>query len=1126
MNTVSVRAIARFLALGLAVGLLACGGTKPLRAAEGPSGPETPLAEAKRLEERVRTLYQQGKYAEAVPLAQQVLKIREEGLGAEHADTAASLNDLAQLYCSLEDYAKAEPLYQRALKTREKVLGPEHPDTAESLNNLAGLYADRGDYAKAEPLYQRALRIREKVLAPEHADTATTLNDLATLYDRLGDYAKAEPLYQRALRILEKAVGPEHPDTAGALLNLAGLYNRLGDYAKAEPLYQRALKILEKVLGPEHLTTATCLNNVAGFYRRLGDYAKAEPLYQRALRIKEKVLGPDHPETALGLGNLGGLYAEMGDYAKAEPLEQRALGIFEKTAGPEHLDTAICLNDLADLYCAMQDYAKAEPLFQRALRIKEKTLGPEHASTATSLNNLAELYRGMRDYAKAEPLYQRALRITEKTLGPEHPDTAASLNNLAALYDETRDYAKAEPLHQRALRIKEKVLGPDHPDTAKSLNNLGVLYTDMGDWARAEPLYQRALMIEGKVLGPDHPVTAATLSNVARLYDAMGDSAKVEPLLRRGLAIMQRLVDLTSAVQSERQQLAMADGARAYYHNWLSAALRAGRSPEELAEADLRWKGQTAVRQRAAQQLRAALQASGDASARQLYEQLEAATRELATLALGKVEAGAKAEERLRRLSELTEQKEQLERELASRNTVFREQQRRANPTLADLRLALTRQPGAVLVDVIEYSHRSPPKAGKGKPEFEDRLLALVIRGDTKEVGLVELGLAKPINEAVACWREGLGIGESSRAAADHLRALVWQKLEPKLGGATNILLSPDGALCRLPFGALPGARPGSYLLEQYVLAVIPIPRLLPELLAGQRSGTNQAPSLLAVGEVDYGADPGAPSILPSGVLVAVARSAARPRGQGALPSWNNLPATRDEVLAVRDSFEQRFGGARVETLRKGVATEQRVRELAPQFRYLHLATHGYFADESMRSHFKEVAGRLGGGMELFGRQDLSGWNPGLLSGLVLAGANVGGQEGKDDGILTALEVQALDLGGVELAVLSACETGLGESAAGEGVLGLQRAFQIAGARTTVASLWKVPDQATRGLMSEFYRRMWEERKGKLEALREAQLWMLREGKGRGVKVEGGEGEGMTLPPKYWAAFVLSGDWR
>jgi CHAT domain-containing protein len=156
-----------------------------------------------------------------------------------------------------------------------------------------------------------------------------------------------------------------------------------------------------------------------------------------------------------------------------------------------------------------------------------------------------------------------------------------------------------------------------------------------------------------------------------------------------------------------------------------------------------------------------------------------------------------------------------------------------------------------------------------------------------------------------------------------------------------------------------------------------------------------------------------------------------------------------------------------------------------------------------------------------------------LLSGLVLAGANQAPQPERDDGILTALEVAGLDLGGVELATLSACETGLGETAGGEGLLGLQRSFQVAGTRTVVAGLWKVPDRATQMLMERFYQNLWQKKMDKLFALREAQLWMLREGQHhpeiqRGLHRLANEAPWKEdyLPPYYWAAFVLSGDWR
>jgi CHAT domain-containing protein len=153
-----------------------------------------------------------------------------------------------------------------------------------------------------------------------------------------------------------------------------------------------------------------------------------------------------------------------------------------------------------------------------------------------------------------------------------------------------------------------------------------------------------------------------------------------------------------------------------------------------------------------------------------------------------------------------------------------------------------------------------------------------------------------------------------------------------------------------------------------------------------------------------------------------------------------------------------------------------------------------------------------------------------LLSGIVLAGANQEPKEGEEDGILTALEVSEMELPKLELVVLSACETGLGKSAGGEGLLGLQRAFAVAGARAVVASLWSVDDTATQVLMAEFYARAWDTKKiiSRAEALRQAQLYLLKKGIGRGLakkdeKLPRGE---TRLPPRYWAAFVLSGDWR
>jgi CHAT domain-containing protein len=214
--------------------------------------------------------------------------------------------------------------------------------------------------------------------------------------------------------------------------------------------------------------------------------------------------------------------------------------------------------------------------------------------------------------------------------------------------------------------------------------------------------------------------------------------------------------------------------------------------------------------------------------------------------------------------------------------------------------------------------------------------------------------------------------------------------------------------------------------------------------------------------------------------------------------------------------------------LRESEPTEEQVRELAPQFQYVHFATHGFFAPPelisslSIESHADQDANARAI------KQGVAGFHPGLLSGIVLAGANQPVTSNRDDGILTALEISELDFSQVDLAALSACETGLGQSASSEGLLGLQRAFQIAGARSVVASLWKLRDDAARQLMVDFYDNLWTKKLSKAESLRRAQLTMMREGIKRGLVVldDTSAAKVPEVPPYFWAAFVLSGDWR
>ena len=224
--------------------------------------------------------YQQRQYAEA---EKQFLAALQEAqkLGPEDPRVGTSLNNLGVLYKTQGKYAEAEPLYQRALAIREKTLGPDNPNLIVNLNNLAMLYEAQGKYAEAEPLYQRALAIDEKAVTLDGLGLVPDLNNLAVLYDAQGKYAEAEALYQRALAILEKRLGPGNANVAERF--------RKRIYAEAEAQYKRALAIREKALGPDDPLVAQSLENYAALLRKIGGREEeAAKMEARAKAIRAK----------------------------------------------------------------------------------------------------------------------------------------------------------------------------------------------------------------------------------------------------------------------------------------------------------------------------------------------------------------------------------------------------------------------------------------------------------------------------------------------------------------------------------------------------------------------------------------------------------------------------------------------------------------------------------------------------------------------------------------------------------------------------------------------------------------------------------------------------------------------
>jgi tetratricopeptide (TPR) repeat protein len=947
-------------------------------------------------------------------------------------------------------YQEAIPVAERALEASKRARGPEQPETADALNNLGFLFNKIGNYAKAEPLLQEALRIRQKVLGPEHPDTASSLNKLAVLYQEVHDYAKAEPLYQEALRIRRKVLGAEHPGTASSLNNLALLYQDMHEYAKAEPLYQETVRICQKVLGPEHPETATSLNNLATLYWRMGEYTKAEPLYQEALRIRQKVLGSEHPDTASTLNSLAVLYQDMGEYAKAAPLYQEALQIWQKILGPEHPNAATSLNNLASLYQAMGQFAKAEPLFQEALRIRQKVLGPEHLDTAESLNNLALLYQAMGEYAKAEPLFQEALQMLQKILGPEHPDTASSLNNLASLYQAMGEYAKAEPLFQEALRIRQKILGPEHPDTAISLNNLGALYWIMGEYAKAEPLYQGALRIRQKVLAPGHPDTALSLDNLALLEFDLGRIDEATALARQASAAELTILSKIFSFTSEEQRLAYLD----IFHPYSLFPFLKG-TETDLAAAVLRYKG---VVLDSIVEDRLLAEASQGNEDRKLVEQLNLDKSQLGQLLLEpaqKLSAGTN-----QRIEALEGEVEKIESVLARHVAGLGQARHALSVSLEQVQPTIPND--GALIEYLRYSDYL------GKGEWEQRYGAMVLFSKGAPLW-IPLGKANKIEHLVRRYGTLVRGSPQEEELSENLQALyeaLWAPIGQALPSQTKrIIISPDGELNFISFATLL-TKDKQFLAQRYSVGYVASGR---DLLRELKPSTAKEVVLFANPDFDLASTvmlakadngPGAKSIRASekreiedwsfeslaGTQKESDELIKKFAGWGWMPTdFTAKEATKEALLKIHSPYILHLATHGFFAKEDPMATQTAPESLLNDRQSVTKSK--FFKNPMHRS-----------GLALAGAQTtIEAWKHEEVPPV------------DNDGILTAEDVSTLDLQGTWLVTLSACDTGSGEARAGEGVMGLRRGFIQAGAQNLLMTLWPISDEVTVQIMSDFY---------------------------------------------------------
>ncbi len=1007
------------------------------------------------------------------------------GDGGDHVQASWLFLRIASVASESRDWEIAERAFEAA--RREARASGEGPVLSLITDSLAGSFEDRNEFERASAAYHEALEIRQ-ASSSTSLGVAKNLKDLGVVAWRRGDLVSAEDCFRRSLAIVEK-LAPQSLIVAGCFNGLGNVAKARGELAKAEDYYRRALAIREE-LTPQSLEVSHSLNNLGNLAWKRGDLAAAEDYNRRALTIRKK-LAPQGLGVAASSINLGNVAWSHGDLAAAEGYYRRALTIRERHA-PQGLGVATSLNNLGIVATQRGDLALAEDYYRRALTIREK-LAPQSVDVALCLDNLGSVawYRG--DLAAAEAYDRRALAIRQE-VAPQSLNVAASLNNLGTVVKARGELAAAEDYFRRSLSLREK-LAPQSLVVAHSLGNLGELASDREDFVTAKGHLGSALTILEK-LAPRSVDAAKTLRLLGDVASASSDFDSAEAQYRRSFAIRrerapgsadeaescQRLAALhrrrgqldqalafydcaVAALETQRGKLGGSDSVRSRFGATVAGTYR--EAIDLLVEVGQTEGAFHLLERYRARELLDLLAERDLVFSSDLPEELES-RRRAANLSYDR------AFGQWMHLSDTAgvEERQQAREELETARRLqgeIRAEIRGASPRLAALEnpqpldLGATDEaldPGTLLLSYLigeEKSHLFAVGPGKGSHLW----VLPVAAGQASLRGEVER------------LREAIGRGRSDRRPekvllhARRLSELLLAPVAARIGQAERLLILADGPLHSLPFAALtdPGAIGGRrFLVESKPIHLAASATVFALLKKERREG--RPIRLTAFGDPQY------PVNAPRGQEAAPQVRVALRSGFDLTP----LPATRGEVESLRRLYPQAsrvYLGAE--------ATEGRAKAVGEETTHLHIASHGLLDDRFP------------------------------LDSALAFSIPPDWQEGEDNGLLQAWEIFEQVRIDADLVTLSACDTGLGKIFGGEGLQGLTRAFQYAGARSVFASLWSVSDHSTGELMKRFYGYL-KAGQSKADALRNAQLDLLRDPE--------------LSHPFHWAGFELVGDWR
>lgn len=1040
----------------------------------------------------VARLTQEGEYGRAIEKGKGAVALARHS--TNYAAKVVAATTLAAAYGGMRRYDDAQELLTGALADARKDLGEDSTLVGLLLTESGSLYQMTGQWNQAVARLEKAADIQRRAIALDrpHASIMELLRSVLTsgeIRRSQGRYGEAETLLEEARQLAAGlAQHFDHcvSDWADVLVQVGLLESDLGRYDDAEQTFLKALDLFQsQAQAPTRGAIEAQLGLAAVFYAT-ARYDEAEERAIQSVQSATELLRDDNPFVATAKVMLADVFYRTGRLADSKVLCEEALAALRLASLDDHPATAIVLHTLAKLHDQMSDYVATKRLCEEALEIMEGAGVANHPNYGMTLGLLASALMALRS-PEAPEYSERALATLERAFGPDHPSTAEQMCAAAEVIGASGDDARAEKLLQRSVEIFRSTLGPKSPFLATALCSLGRHYRSAGRYGDSESCLREGLSIQRAVHASNAPEIAGTLHSLTLTVAGAGKPEDAISLMAESLAAEDREVVDVLRFATDKQRRVYLGTLNASSHVLLSLV-----SPATLCSGESICLGfDTALRRKAldvevlATRHAAVLDGRYPEHVDTLAE-WHGIRNEIAQLQLlGPPPEGVNEHKEV--MTQLQEARDEIEGQLARviREVGLDAQLRAANH--ASVISALP--PGSALLEFVSYFEFDLTPTAVDD-DGARRYLAFLTRAGDQAVYAAALGDADEIDALVAAHIFSLSHGEGearhigvgmrlapqpATADAGELAARVFEPFREVIDECSHLFIAPDGDLNRLPFETLPSGN-GDLLIDEFTISYLDSAR---DLLRFGSACAVEADCSIVVADPDF--------------------DLGHSRGNGLDRRFARLAgaAWEGEVISERLGVRPLMG----EDALEGVIKAARSPAL------LHLATHGFFE----RDH--DPSSTLSTLDDLIEQDNSLALNSLLLSsGLALAGANAalmgaGLPPEAGDGLLYADEVVGMDLVGTEMVVLSACETGLGKVQIGEGVHGLRRAFVIAGAKTLVMSLWRVPDDQTQELMVNFYDRVLAG-EPRSEALREAQLDMRER----------------YDDPYYWAAFICHGD--